>query len=99
MQLLFRQLPRLRGGLRIRSAALGRLLHPQQPPHGHAEQAAEGDELVNLRQGGVRLPLVDGLAGDAQLVPQALLREAQFFSLLGDTLSDGHGDAPFLLSA
>ena len=78
---------------------LGRLLHPQQPPHGHTEQAAEGDELVDLRQGGVGLPLVDGLAGDAQLVPQSLLREAQLFSLLGDALSDGHGDAPFLLSA
>ena len=80
-----------RSGIRLR-----RFLHAQQPSHRDAEQAAEGDQLVDLRQGGVCLPFVDGLAGDAQLAPQSLLGQPQLLPLLRDALPNGH--IPRLLS-
>ena len=64
--------------------------------HRDAEQAAEGDQLVDLRQGGVCLPFVDGLAGDTQLAPQSLLGQPQLLPLLRDALPNGH--IPRLLS-
>ena len=93
LQLGLRQPAACFGRSRVR---LRRFLHAQQPSHRDAEQAAEGDQLVDLRQGGVRLPFVDGLAGDAQLAPQGLLGQSQLLPLLRDALPNGH--SPRLLS-
>ena len=72
------------GGLR------GSVLHPQQPAHGDGEDLAQGDELFHLGDGGVRLPLVDGLAGYPQLFSQGLLGQAQFLAFLADSLAQCH---------
>ena len=75
---------------------LRRLLHSQQPPDGHAEQPAEGNELFNLRQGRVGLPFINCLPAEAKPVSQSFLRESLFFSLLRDALANRHS-APLLL--
>lgn len=54
----------------------GGWLHPQQRADGDAEDPAHGDEVFQLRHGGVGLPLADRLPGDAQPFPQGLLRES-----------------------
>ena len=59
----------------------GGLLHPQQPAHREGENFAQRNQLVDLGQGGVRLPLINRLPGHPQ---QALLRQAQLLALLGD---------------
>ena len=82
---------RFRGGaFRIPGILRRRLLHSQQPPYRDAEEAGEGNELVDLRQGGVALPFIDGLPGYPQPVSQGLLAESLFFSLLGDAPACGH---------
>ena len=69
---------------------LRKILHTQEPSHGDAVKAAQRDQLVDLRQSRIRFPFVNRLAGDPQLVPQRLLGERQFLSLLCDALPDGH---------
>ena len=69
----------------------GSFFHAQQPAHRNAENTAQGDQLFDLGQSGVRLPFVNGLTGHAQLFAQGLLRQSQFLSLLCDSLSNGHG--------
>ena len=54
----------------------GGLLHPQQPAHGDRKNFAQGDKLVDLGQGGVRLPLINSLPGHPQLLSQPLLGQA-----------------------
>ena len=53
-----------------------RRLHPQQGADSDAEDPAHGDQIFQLRHGGVRLPLAHRLAADAQPLPQGLLGEA-----------------------
>ena len=86
-QQLLQQLQLVLGELR----RLRDLLHPQQPAHRHLEQAAQGHQLLDLRQGGVTLPLIHGLPGYPQLRPQALLGQLPLLPLGGDALSCGHG--------
>ena len=94
-QLLLAQLPAvLRGAFRsspfICLRPLFRFLHAQEPAHADGEQFAHGDELLDLRQGVVALPLADGLPGDPQGLPQRLLGEIVLLPLLGDPLSNRH---------
>ena len=72
------------------------VLLAQKPAHGHAELPGQLHQLFDLRQGCVRLPLVDGLPGHAHAFPQGLLGQAQLFSSLRDAFSDRH--TPRLLS-
>ena len=84
-QLPVRQLSRRGGGGRfcaggLRGAIFGRFLrrlrlHPQQGADGDAEDPAHGDEVLQLRHTGIRLPLAHRLTADAQPLPQGLLGE------------------------
>ena len=88
LQLFLAQFPaagRFRRVLRRRG-----ILHAQEPAHADGKQFAHGDELLDLRQGVVALPLADGLPGDPQGLPQRLLGEIVLLPLLGDPLSNRH---------
>lgn len=73
--------------------------HPQQHPHGDTEQAAHGDELFQLRHGGVGFPPAYCLPGHTQPLPQGLLAEPGGFSERLDAAAQGlcffHGDTSF----
>ena len=66
-----------------------RLLDAEQRPDGDAVQPAELNQFGDVRQGGVTLPLGDGLAADAEPLPKGLLGEAQTLSPFGDELAGG----------
>ena len=85
LELPLRELGALRGGGGLRG-----VLHPQKPPHRHAEAPGEGHQLLDLRQSPVGFPLINRLPGDPQLTAQGFLGEAQGLPLLCDTLSRGH---------
>ena len=65
----------------------GLFLHAQEPPQGHAEEFAHGNELVDLRHGAVGFPFGNGLPGHAHLVAQGFLGKAQLFPLGGNALA------------
>ena len=85
LELPLRELGALRGGGGLRG-----VLHPQKPPHRHAEAPGEGHQLLDLREPAVGFPLINCLPGDPQLASQSLLGEAQGLPFFRDALSRGH---------
>ncbi|CAN4037678.1 DUF4366 domain-containing protein, partial [Dysosmobacter welbionis] len=64
-------------------------LYSQQGADGDAKDPAHGDQVLQFRHGGVRLPLAHRLAADAQPLPQGFLREAGGLSGLLDAAAQG----------
>ena len=77
-------------------------LYSQQGADGDAKDPAHGDQVLQFRHGGVRLPLAHRLAADAQPLPQGFLREAGGLSGLLDAAAQGlllpHGINSFALT-
>ena len=66
-----------------------RILHAQQPAYTDSEKTAQGNKLVDVRDGRVGLPFGDGLPGNIQPGGQSHLGEFQLFAFPGDPLTDG----------
>ena len=93
------------GRLRHRHAAQGRVaalgrglllgkLVLEQKVGRHAEQTAHLHDLIHIGHGLRALPLAHGLARDAELLRQFLLRPAGLFAQGSDLISQYHKGSP-----
>ena len=76
-----------------RGLLLGKLVLEQEVGR-HAEQTAHLHDLIHIGHGLRALPLAHGLARDAELLRQFLLRPAGLFAQGSDLISQYHKGSP-----